>query len=163
MSQNDKTGIRPQGLSREELALVMDWIAENILPRKRVLRGSSSYGLKHLLERDTGVYLTNDRFKAAMLLAGYLPADPDEVNWHYRIQLRRNLGPKRSPFFRWARRYRQEPSPRGDFVRDMLSDRTFPEADDRESILRYLYNNGACGGALDAFEELWREYAGERH
>ena len=151
MSQNDKTGIRPQGLSREELALVMDWIAENILPRKRVLRGSSSYGL------------TNDRFKAAMLLAGYLPADPDEVNWHYRIQLRRNLGPKRSPFFRWARRYRQEPSPRGDFVRDMLSDRTFPEVDDRESILRYLYDNGACGGALDAFEELWREYAGERH
>ena len=42
-------------------------------------------GIKHLLERDTGIYLTNNEFKDAMLQAGYEPVDPNELNWHYRI------------------------------------------------------------------------------
>lgn len=71
--------------SEEEQRIVMDWIANNIHPRKTVLYDNSSYGLKHILERDTGIYLTNNEFKAAMLFAGYAPANPNGINWYYRI------------------------------------------------------------------------------
>jgi len=70
---------------QEEIDTVMDWIAEYISPRKTPLYGHTSYGIKHLLHRDTGIYLTNNEFKDAMLQAGYEPVDPNELNWHYRI------------------------------------------------------------------------------
>ena len=50
------------------------WIRKNIRAGKKVLQGHTSYGMKHLLEHDTGVYLTNNEFKDAMLLAGYRAA-----------------------------------------------------------------------------------------
>ena len=52
----------------------------------------TSYGLKHILQRDTGLYLTNNEFKDAMLLCGYEPVNPDTINWNYCIS-------KRSPAF----------------------------------------------------------------
>ena len=70
---------------QEEIDTVMDWIAEYISPRKTPLYGHTSYGIKHLLERDTHIYLTNNEFKDAMLQAGYKPVDPDELNWCYCI------------------------------------------------------------------------------
>ena len=69
----------------EEVRTVMSWIGENISPRKTPLYGHTSYGIKHLLHRDTGIYLTNNEFKDAMLQAGYKPIDPNELNWRYRI------------------------------------------------------------------------------
>ncbi len=83
--------------SKEEMDIAMDWIAENILPRKTPLMERTSYGIKHILQRDTGLYLTNNEFKDAMLLSGYNPVDPDELNWSYRIS-------KKSPAFGWRRR-----------------------------------------------------------
>lgn len=64
---------------------VMEWIRENIQPRKTPLLTHSSYGIKHLLERDTGIYMTNNQFKDAMLLCGYYPVDEYKLNWNYRI------------------------------------------------------------------------------
>jgi hypothetical protein len=75
-----------------EIDLVMDWIRENILPRKSPLQERTSYGIKHILERDTGLYLTNNEFKDAMMMAGYMPIDPDALNWTYCIS-------KKSPAF----------------------------------------------------------------
>ena len=72
---------RPQ----EEIDTVMNWIARNISARKTPLDGHTSYGIKHMLERDTRIYLTNNEFKDAMLQAGYKPVDPNKLNWRYRI------------------------------------------------------------------------------
>ena len=78
---------------------VLDWIRMNFLPAKNVLHGHTSYGLKHILQDDTGIYLTNNEFKDAMMLCGYEPSNPNELNWHYRIK-------KRSPAFSlWRKRY----------------------------------------------------------
>ena len=70
---------------QEEIDIVMNWIAENISPRKTSLYDHTSYGIKHLLERDVRIYLTNNEFKDAMLLAGYEPVNPNELNWRYCI------------------------------------------------------------------------------
>ena len=82
-----------------EMDEVLDWIRVNFLPAKNVLHGHTSYGLKHILQDDTGIYLTNNEFKDAMMLCGYEPSNPNELNWHYRIK-------KRSPAFSlWRKRY----------------------------------------------------------
>ena len=72
---------------------VMKWIRERIVPRKTVLHGKTSYGLKHLLERDTNIYLSNNEFKDAMMICGYEPHDPNRLNWEYAIS-------RKSPCFK---------------------------------------------------------------
>ena len=47
---------------------------------------------KHMLERDTDIYMTNNQFKDAMLACGFLPVNERELNWHYCIS-------RRSPAF----------------------------------------------------------------
>lgn len=71
--------------SEKEQRIVFDWIRGNIRPRKTPYLDRTSYGIKHILQRDTNIYLTNNEFKDAMLLAGYEPVDPYELNWHYCI------------------------------------------------------------------------------
>ena len=58
---------------QEEQDIVLDWIRRNILPRKTVLHGRTSYGMKHILEHDTKIYLTNNEFKDAMMICGFEP------------------------------------------------------------------------------------------
>ena len=62
------------------IAAVSEWIKNNIRPAKKILQGRTSYGMKHILEHDTGIYLTNNEFKDAMMLAGYNPVSPNELN-----------------------------------------------------------------------------------
>ena len=45
-----------------------------------------------MLERDTGIYMTNNQFKDAMLACDFLPMNERELNWHYCIS-------RRSPAF----------------------------------------------------------------
>lgn len=142
---------------------VDEWIRQNVRAAGIVLSGRTSYGMKHLLEHDTGIYLTNNEFKDAMMLAGYSPVNPRELNWRYRIVLTRDINDNPSPFFRWAGKFKQDISPCGDFVRDMLRDFDFPKTASHRAISSYLWQVGACSGAVDAFEELWRAYAGENH
>jgi len=144
-----------------EINKVMEWIRANIRKSNRILQGRTSYGLKHVLEHDTGLYLTNNEFKDAMLLAGFKPVNPSELNWRYRIVLTSSINHNPSPFFQWAKQYENEPNPCGDFVGDMLRDFTFPVFAERGVILRYLFRSGACSGAVDAFKELWRAYERE--
>ncbi len=66
--------------------IVRAWIVANIYPCKKSGDYHTSYGIKHILEGDTGIYLTNNQFKDAMLLAGFEPVNPDELNWTYRIK-----------------------------------------------------------------------------
>ena len=145
--------------SKEEIETVNKWIDENIAPNKKILRGRTSYGMKHILTHDTGIYLTNNEFKDALLLKGYKPVDPNELNWRYRIILKKSLNDNPSPFLKWAKQYKDDDSPEGDFVNDMLRDMNFPKEANRRSILMYLGRVDACSEAIRAFNNLWRLYA----
>lgn len=79
-------------LPLEQQDIALNWIRNNIYPRKNAMNYYSSYGLKHILEQSTGLYLTNNQFKDAMMICGYNPVDPNELNWTYRIS-------KKSPAF----------------------------------------------------------------
>lgn len=142
---------------------VDEWIRQNVRAAGKILPGRTSYGMKHLLEHDTGIYLTNNEFKDAMMLAGHPPVNAGEMNWRYRIVLTREINDNPSPFFQWAGKFKRYASPCGDFVRDMLACFDFPKTASHQAISSYLWQAGACRGAVDAFEELWRAYAGENH
>lgn len=72
-------------LSDDEQKLVLDWIRVSFMPIKTVNKRHTSYGLKHLLQHETGLYLTNNQFKHAMLLSGYYPEKAGDLNWCFRI------------------------------------------------------------------------------
>jgi len=76
----------------EEKQKVLTWLRYNILPAKTVLEGHSSYGMKHVLESRTKIYMTNNQFKEAMMHCGFYPAVPDKLNWNFYIK-------KTSPIF----------------------------------------------------------------
>ena len=46
----------------------------------------TSYGIKHDFEFATRLYVSNGQFKGAMLTAGYVPVNPGEQNWRFRIR-----------------------------------------------------------------------------
>lgn len=73
-------------------SIVLHWIANNIYPRKAPLHGITSYWIKHQLSHDTGIYLTNNQFKDAMMLSGYNPVNDKELNCEYCIS-------RKSPLF----------------------------------------------------------------
>jgi hypothetical protein len=62
------------------------WITEKMKPAKSFNMNHTSYGLKHLFERDTGIYVSNGQFKGAMLLHGFEPKDVLALNWIYKIR-----------------------------------------------------------------------------
>ena len=68
----------------DEQETVLRWIRANIKHR-RTVSDWTSYGLKHELERDTGLYITNGAFKGGMLQCGFGPVDLDALNWTFRI------------------------------------------------------------------------------
>ena len=74
--------------NRSEQERIFTWIKKNISKRKTPLYGHSSYTLKHLLEKATGIYLSNNEFKDAMLLCGFKPIDENDLNWNYCISKR---------------------------------------------------------------------------
>ncbi|MDD4003538.1 MAG: hypothetical protein PHE12_05000 [Clostridia bacterium] len=80
-------------LSVSDMETVLNWIKENIYPRKTPLYGCSSYSLKHIMTKATGIYVTNNQFKDAMLRCNFIPINGKELNWHYGIS-------KKSPCFK---------------------------------------------------------------
>ena len=141
----------------ETIRQVGEWIRNNILAAKGV-NEHTSYGLKHMLENDTGIYLTNNEFKDAMLLAGFPPVDENELNWRYRIEMVSEVIRNPSPFVAFVKGMRDLSGREDDFRRDMTYDREFPVFADRDIILRYLKDSAACAGAVEAFKRLWKEY-----
>ena len=141
--------------------IVESWIKENIR-RSRSVSCHSSYGLKHIFNHDTGIYLTNNEFKDALLLAGYSSIDPNELNWRYRIKLKCEINDNTNPFRNWAQKYKVDHTPRGDFVRDMFRDMDFPIFAEHDIMESYLHYKCACNAAMEAFEELWEEYSKQK-
>ena len=81
----------------EEQQAVEAWIRENICPRATPNDRHTSYGIKHILQHDTDIYLTNNEFKDAMMRCGFLPVRENDLNWTYRIS-------EKSPAFRKGNR-----------------------------------------------------------
>lgn len=61
-------------------------------------------------------------------------------------------------FIEWIARLKDNLSPTGDLARDILADKTFPKSNDKAVIKDYLQNNGACDGAMSAFNSAWKSY-----
>ena len=89
--RNDPVTVDDELIENETVEIqekVFAWIKENIYPRKTPLEIPNSYGLKHILKRDTDIYLTNNAFKDAMLQCGFEPVDYEKLNWSFRISKR---------------------------------------------------------------------------
>ena len=69
----------------EVQTMVLIWINWCITPRETINHAISSYGLKHRLETMTGIYLTNNQFKHAMIISGYIPESYNAHNWYFPI------------------------------------------------------------------------------
>ena len=145
----------------DEVAVIGEWIRRNIRKSRSVLKGHTSYGLKHILEEDTHIYMTNNEFKDAMLLAGFQPVDANALNWTFRIVLLREENVNPSPFFKWVLKFGGESSLEGDFAADVEHDFEFPVFADYGIIHDYLENAGACDGAMEVFDRLWEAYERE--
>lgn len=66
------------------------WVFLFVKPRKTVNKKFSSYSIKHWIERYIGHYITNNQAKDIMLLCGYTPVDPNELNWYYKVNIDEN-------------------------------------------------------------------------
>ena len=73
-------------LSQEERETLQYWIERAIQPAQKADERHSSYGLKYEYARETKVYVSHAQFKGAMLVAGYLPTEKSEQNWHFKIK-----------------------------------------------------------------------------
>ena len=72
---------------KPEQDLLIDWCKALYQDRqiKTINRTTNSYGLKHLFEKETGIYVNNGAFKGAMFLAGFDVGDLFATNWHFNI------------------------------------------------------------------------------
>lgn len=89
-------------LSEVEQNLVMSWISMKIKERKSANYGYSSYSLKHILEQEIGIYMTNNQFKDAMLHMGHIPVKEEDLNWYFRIEnvVNNHVPRKQAEFFK---------------------------------------------------------------
>jgi len=147
-------------LTPHDIEVVGKWIRANI-EHSDTECPHNSYSLKHLLEADTGIYLTNNQYKDAMLLAGFKPITENEINWRFRCSYIPDKIRNLNPFAIWARSANDITAPERDFISDMENDKDFPIFAEHQIILDYLGIEGACDGAIEAFEALWDKYLQE--
>jgi len=75
-------------LNQEEKEIAEKFVSELFEPAYRYSR-NTSYGIKHIFERATGIYMTNDEMKYIMLELGYKPNDRTELNPRYKARFKR--------------------------------------------------------------------------
>ena len=73
--------------SLDDQLTVLDWIASELLPDEKGSCQISSAELSELLRRSSGISITNNAMKDALLLAGFDPVDPHDAIWSYRISI----------------------------------------------------------------------------
>lgn len=74
-----------EDLPKRQQKEVLKWINDNIISRKTPNHSYHTYRLKHVLQWETGIYLTENQFKDAMLRSGYYPIDKYESSWVFTI------------------------------------------------------------------------------
>lgn len=72
-------------LSPMEQQAVFRWIRANLIHRKSPNPHQTSYGIKHIIQRDLNIYLTNNQFKDAMVMCDFFPVDERDVYWKFFI------------------------------------------------------------------------------
>lgn len=90
---SDKSGklasFSPSGypIDRKQIDLCREWIKQFCIPRKTRNSRYGSYGLKHLVERYYGEYISNGAFIAAAEESGYevLPDGNNSLNAGFRF------------------------------------------------------------------------------
>lgn len=82
-TENDTSSF--YNMSLHDQTLAVKWIMLNLRHIKSFNEYRTSYGLKHCLEHDTGLYMGNNAFKEAMLLCGFVPFNAYSLNWVYRV------------------------------------------------------------------------------
>lgn len=74
---NDVKFKRFDELEENTQSAVMDWINSNLEQRKTLNTGRTVYGIKHVLQCQTGTYLTESQFADALIKCGFrLVTDP---------------------------------------------------------------------------------------
>lgn len=58
-------------LSKDRVDKIADWVSPRLEKSKNILEVPSSYGIKHLVERGMGEYVSNGELIAAMLICGF--------------------------------------------------------------------------------------------
>lgn len=72
-------------LPEEEQLQVINWIRTRLYRQKSFNFQHTSYGINHYLQSEIGIYLTNNQFKHAMMICGYLPKNKTDLNWIYQV------------------------------------------------------------------------------
>jgi predicted HTH transcriptional regulator len=72
-------------LDDETKQRVITWCKKYFIISEAFNKDRDSYGLKHVLEEDTGIYLTNGQFKGVMLISGFRHENNEDLNWHFNI------------------------------------------------------------------------------
>lgn len=81
-----------EDLPKRQQKDVLRWIKDNFYIRKTPNYNYHTYRLKHILQYDTGIYLTDNQFKDAMLRSGYEPLDKYDGSWYFCLGMK---NPKR--------------------------------------------------------------------
>lgn len=82
----DKKEDKFEDLNKEEQGKLLEWIKENFTSTKNINNKTySSYGLKHIIQKQEGLYVTNEQFKKAMLLCGFNVGNPHNRNWYFNV------------------------------------------------------------------------------
>ena len=79
-------------LSEDDRQTVLYWVATYLRPSKKGDH-HSAYGLKHLLHSVTGLYITENQMKDALMMFGFEPMDHLEPHWWYRIKVKKRIRP----------------------------------------------------------------------
>lgn len=73
-------------LPEEKQEALVNYCLTAFIPMKKINQSCTSYGLKHVFETyPGGFHVSNGHFKAAMLIAGFLPENAQMTNWNFAI------------------------------------------------------------------------------
>lgn len=68
------------------------------------------------------------------------------------------MNPIGRKFREWLAAARITDDPAGDFITDARADSDPPEPKSLDELVCYLWERGACQGALDSAPEVWRRF-----
>lgn len=81
----------PEKPSDDKVSIGLFWIADTLEQWKPGYRKcSSTYCLKHVMQKETGIYLTNGQFKWLLMNAGFTHKNaPGEISWTFNVMFNR--------------------------------------------------------------------------
>lgn len=75
-------------LSNKKKDALVNWCIENFTHIKSFNNNHTSYNFKHWAEDtlpEMDGYVSNGEMKGAMIVAGFYPKDPENINCHYKV------------------------------------------------------------------------------